>query len=113
MSMKINAAIQLLPLKSHRDKIALIDAAIKLIADSGLPYQVCPFETVVEGESDQVYHLLRQIQDFTLASDCEELILNVKIHAGTSDLAIEDKMQKYSAASVYSSGITRVSNEGA
>lgn len=93
--MKINAAIQLLPLKGAADKISLIDHAISLIQKSGLSYKVCPFETVVEGEADQVYALIRNIQESTIKNGCEELLLNLKIHAGSRDLAISDKMQKY------------------
>jgi uncharacterized protein YqgV (UPF0045/DUF77 family) len=93
--MKINAALQLLPLVSSVDKIAVIDRAISVIAVSGLKYQVCPFETVVEGEADDVYTLIRKIQETVLKHGCEELLFNVKIHAANRDLFIADKMEKY------------------
>ena len=93
--MKINAAIQLLPLTSSNDKYAVIDDAIALIKKSGLTHQVCPFETAVEGDADAVYALIRRIQDHTLKSGCTELLLNVKIHAATRDLALDDKTGKY------------------
>jgi uncharacterized protein YqgV (UPF0045/DUF77 family) len=93
---KINAAIQLLPLKGEGDKYATIDKAIAMISNSGLTYKVCPFETVVEGESDAVYALIRRIQDETLRNGCDELLINVKIHAAKRDLAIEEKVGKYS-----------------
>jgi uncharacterized protein YqgV (UPF0045/DUF77 family) len=96
--MKINAAIQLLPLKGKEDKIVLIDKAIKLIQDSGLPYKVCPFETVVEGPPDEVFTLIRSIQDTTLTSGCDELLINIKIHAANRDLQIGDKLEKYEKA---------------
>jgi uncharacterized protein YqgV (UPF0045/DUF77 family) len=92
---RINAAIQLLPLKGEGDKYATIDKAISMIRESGLTYKVCPFETVVEGSSDAVYALIRRIQEDTLKNGCEELLINVKIHAATRDLAILDKLQKY------------------
>jgi uncharacterized protein YqgV (UPF0045/DUF77 family) len=92
---KINAAIQLLPLKGEGDKYGTIDKAISMISESGLVYKVCPFETVVEGDSDAVYSLIRRIQEETLKNGCEELLINVKIHAGKRDLAIQDKLQKY------------------
>lgn len=94
--MKINAAIQLLPLKHSCNKYEIIDKAIALINASGLNHKVCPFETVVEGESEAVYALIRQIQQSTLQSGCDEMLINIKIHAASRDLAFEEKLEKYS-----------------
>lgn len=93
--MIINAAIQLLPLESKGSRYEAIDQAITLIRESALPYKVCPFETVVEGPSDKVFALLQKIQETALASGCEELLLNVKIHAANRDLHFAEKLEKY------------------
>ena len=93
--MKINAAIQLLPLKTNEERYAVVDKAIELINKSGLNYKVCPFETVVEGESKSVYDLIQQIQTDILKTGCDELILNIKIHAANRDLAFQEKLAKY------------------
>lgn len=92
---KINAALQLLPTKCSVDRIALVDKAILLIHESGLPYKVCPFETVVEGEPEAIYALIDAIRKETLNGGCEELLINVKIHAAVGDLYFEDKLEKY------------------
>jgi uncharacterized protein YqgV (UPF0045/DUF77 family) len=93
--MKINAAIQLLPLITTDERYLIIDKAIELINKSGLIYNVCPFETVVEGESDRVYALIQKIQSEILKNGCDELILNIKIHAANKDLHFQEKLQKY------------------
>jgi uncharacterized protein YqgV (UPF0045/DUF77 family) len=93
--MKINAAIQLLPLITTEEKYLIIDKAIELINKSGLIYKVCPFETVVEGESDRVYALIQKIQSEILKNGCDELILNIKIHAANKDLHFQEKLKKY------------------
>ncbi|MBA2612224.1 MAG: thiamine-binding protein [Bacteroidetes bacterium] len=93
--MKINAAIQLLPLKTNEDRYSVVDKAIDLINKSGLNYKVCPFETVVEGEPDAVYKLIQQIQIEILKNGCDELILNIKIHAANRDLTFQEKLEKY------------------
>jgi uncharacterized protein YqgV (UPF0045/DUF77 family) len=93
--MKINAAIQLLPLAATTNKFEVIDKAIALISASGLHYKVCPFETVVEGSADEVYALIRQIQETTLKNGCSELLINIKIHAAARDLLFEEKLEKY------------------
>jgi uncharacterized protein YqgV (UPF0045/DUF77 family) len=91
----INAAIQLLPFPDNGSKIALIDQAIELIEKSGLNYQVCPFETVVEGSTEAVYALIQKIQENCLKSGCKELLLNIKIHAAVDSLNFKDKLEKY------------------
>ncbi len=91
----INAAIQLLPFPENGSKIALIDEAIELIEKSGLNYQVCPFETVVEGSSEAVYALIQKIQENCLKSGCKELLLNIKIHAANNSLSFKDKTEKF------------------
>jgi uncharacterized protein YqgV (UPF0045/DUF77 family) len=92
---KINIAIQLLPLNGSADAISLIDKAIELIAKSGLVFQVCPFETVVEGEPYDIYQLVEQIRITALSSGCEELIINLKLHSANRSVFIHDKMEKY------------------
>lgn len=93
--MQINAAIQLLPLGAKENKFEIIDKAIALIHDSGLHYKVCPFETVVEGPSEAVYALIHNIQVATLGADCNELLINIKIHAATRNLSFSEKLEKY------------------
>jgi uncharacterized protein YqgV (UPF0045/DUF77 family) len=93
--MKINAAIQLLPIGAKENKYTLIDKAIDLIQNSGLNYKVCPFETVVEGTADAVYGLIKNIQAETLKHNCDELLINIKIHAANRDLSFSEKMEKY------------------
>ncbi|MES2680285.1 MAG: thiamine-binding protein [Bacteroidota bacterium] len=93
--MQINAAIQLLPLVTDENRYDVVDKAIALIGQSGLSYKVCPFETVVEGSSEKVYGLIRKIQEEILKNGCEELILNIKIHAANRELSFEEKLEKY------------------
>lgn len=95
--LKINVAIQLLPTKCSADKIELIDKAIALIAASGLKHLVCPFETVVEGTYAQIFALVDDIRKSSLANGCEELLVNMKMHAGNKDLFFDDKLVKYSS----------------
>lgn len=93
--MKINAALQLLPLVTDEHRYHVVDKAIQMIQDSGLHYKVCPFETVVEGSPDAVYALIRHIQTEILDMGCDELLLNIKIHAANRDLSFSEKLEKY------------------
>lgn len=92
---KINAAIQLLPIDTKEVRWDVVDKAIAIIKQSGLNYKVCPFETVVEGSMKEVMNLIEKIKDASLEKDCAEILINIKIHAATRDLAFEEKLVKY------------------
>ena len=96
-ALKINVAIQLLPTKYSTDKIELIDKAIACINASGLKHLVCPFETVVEGTYAEIFKLVDDIRTTTLNNGCEELLINMKLHAAKKDLFFEDKIAKYNS----------------
>lgn len=93
--LKINVAIQLLPIITTSNTLDLIDKAIELIKQSKLKHLVCPFETVVEGTYTEIFELIDSIRQTTLNDGCEELIINIKIHAAKTDLFFDDKLVKY------------------
>ena len=92
---KINAAIQLLPIDTKEVRWDVVDRAIAVINNSGLNYKVCPFETVVEGTTSEILSLIEKIKNTALEKDCQEILINIKIHAATRDLAFEEKLEKY------------------
>lgn len=94
--MKINLAIQVIPKSSTVDMYNLIDRAIDEIAKSGLKYLVCPFETVVEGEYDEVMDLVKRTQEVCIEAGADEVIVNLKIHrSAKNDLYFDDKIEKF------------------
>ena len=93
---KINLAIQVLPFSTSEDKYAIIDKAIELIQKSSLKHVVCPFETVVEGNYEEVMNLVGAIKTNCLLAGADDLIINLKLHARKdADTLIDDKMEKY------------------
>ena len=96
MKNQINLAIQVLPRSASIKTYDLVDVAIELIQKSGLNYQVCPFETVIEGGYDEVMKLVKDIHEAVYASGAEEMITNIKIQTRhNQDVYIDDKMNKY------------------
>ena len=94
--LKVNLAIQVLPFSESEDKYVIIDKAIAVIAESGLKYVVCPFETVVEGTYDEVMEVVQDIKHSCLLAGAEDLIINLKLHARKDKHAlIDDKLEKY------------------
>ncbi|RYD50953.1 MAG: thiamine-binding protein [Sphingobacteriales bacterium] len=96
----VNLAIQFLPLRhSQETAYTIIDAAIQVVKQSGLPYTVGPFETTIEGSYEQVMNLLEQMQLAARNAGAEELLINMKLHRNFShDLHITDKTGKYLSA---------------
>jgi uncharacterized protein YqgV (UPF0045/DUF77 family) len=93
---KLNIAIQVLPEAEGKIKYELVDAAIEAIKETGLRYRVCPFETVVECEYDQLPGLLEIVHRACKDAGAEKMLTNLKIQVNfSSDVSIEDKMEKY------------------
>ncbi len=96
MENQINAAIQVLPQSKEKHIYAIVDEAIDEIRNSGLNYQVCPFETVVEGNYSQIMKLVEKIKDRCFKAGSDDLLINIKIQARKSgDVTIDEKMYKY------------------
>ncbi|BDD01052.1 thiamine-binding protein [Persicobacter psychrovividus] len=92
----VNVAVQVLPSAKDIHPYTLVDAGIEAIQNSGLTYEVCPFETVIEGPYDEVMALVKQVQQACYAAGAEQIITNIKIQTRRSaDVSIEDKIGKY------------------
>jgi len=93
---KINLALQVLPKGKNIDVYKVVDKAIEVIAASGVKYMVCPFETVMEGEYEELMHIVSKAQDACYQADAEEVLVYIKIQRNfTADVFIDDKLQNY------------------
>lgn len=96
MRTKINAAIQVLPQANGIHPYHLVDKAIEVIQQSGLNYKVCPFETVVEGEYDEVMSLIKKVHEACYLAGTQTMMTYIKIQSSAlNDVTIADKMEKY------------------
>lgn len=96
MNKQINLAIQILPRSKEIHPYDIVDKAIEVIKKSGVKYMVCPFETVMEGNYDELMKIVEEIHEVCYNAGAEDIICNIKIQsnkAGT--VTIEDKMHKY------------------
>jgi len=91
---KINAAIQVLP-QGVDDVYAVVDSAIAIIAQSGVKYRVCPFETVIETDWQKAMQIIEDVKNEVLKKAPSTLI-NLKLQAAAEkDVSIEEKTNKY------------------
>lgn len=91
----VNVALQVLPTSAAKHPYALVDEAIRIIAESGLKYRVTPFETVMEGEYDRIMQVVKLAQEACYAAGADSLMTYIKIQSAQADVTIEDKVGKY------------------
>lgn len=96
------AEIQCLPTPAGngQSRYAHVDAAIAVVAESGLRHEVGPLGTSFEGPPDAVWTVLRSAHEATLAAGAEGVVSVMKVAeggAGGSDSGpgIDDLVGKF------------------
>ena len=93
---QVNVAVQVLPSSRSADPYSIVDEAIAIIHNSGIPYRITPFETVMEGEYDRLMEIVKQVQLACYKAGADSIMCYVKIQSNMSaDVTISDKMGKY------------------
>ena len=96
MDHKINLALQIIPKSDKHDLYTLVDKAIEVIQNSGLKYEVCPFETVMEGGYEEILAVVKKAQTACFVAGAEELLVNIKMQVRKDgSVTIEEKTGKY------------------
>jgi len=95
MTNTVNIALQILPTSKSIHPYQLVDKAIEIIANSGLKYRVTPFETVMEGNYDEIMIVVKKAQQACYEAGAESLMTYLKIQSSLEDVTIDDKMEKY------------------
>ena len=88
--------LQVVPVKGEKPGYEIIDAAINVIKNAGIRYEVCPFETVMEGEYDQLMEILKKAQEKCFETGAHSILSNIKIEwHHDRDASIDEKITKY------------------
>jgi uncharacterized protein YqgV (UPF0045/DUF77 family) len=69
------------------EKYAHIEAAIRVVQESGLHYEVSPLGTTFEGEPDTVWPLLRRVHEACLNAGANSLVSVVKVEQAKGESA--------------------------
>jgi uncharacterized protein (TIGR00106 family) len=67
------------PLGTEDNPYAHVEAAIKVIQDSGLKYEVGALGSTVEGEPDELWALMRKVHEACLAAGAKSLVSVIKV----------------------------------
>jgi uncharacterized protein (TIGR00106 family) len=86
--------LQVLPFPPGTAEVryAHVEAAIAVIAASGLRYEVGPLGTSVEGEPDEVWPLVRAVHEATLASGSDAVVSVIKVEQ-TRDRSVQPTIE--------------------
>jgi len=95
MNKTVNIALQVLPTSATIHPYEIVDKAIEVIAASGLRYKVTPFETVMEGNYDEIMEVVKQAQEACYEAGADSMMTYIKIQTSKGDVSIDDKMHKY------------------
>lgn len=89
---KATIGIQIVPKSKSLDTYALVDAAIDVIQQSGIKHQITPFETVMEGDYDQLMNIAKQAEQAVLNAGADECLVYYRIHyRKDGDVTFEEK----------------------
>ena len=91
--MKASLALQVLPLSQGVDRTAIIDQVIAYLQAQSVTMVVTPFETVLEGEFDELMRILKEALEVA-GQESDNVFTNVKINVGEI-LSIDEKLEKY------------------
>jgi uncharacterized protein YqgV (UPF0045/DUF77 family) len=86
-------SVQVVPLCD--DPYPVVDRAIAAIQASGVRYQVCPMETVLEGTLDACLAAARAAHEACFVAGAQRAVTYIKISDGVGGSTIDEKMAKY------------------
>lgn len=90
----IIAAFQVLP-SGVEDGYGCVEAAIAVVQQSGLPYDVSSFETTVEGEYDELMDLIKRAQQACFDFGASSVLCNIKVANTPAGTTIADHIGKF------------------
>lgn len=89
-------SIQIIPkLEDSNASYSYVDAAISVIEDAGIKYQVSPLETTMEGELSELLSIIKQMNEMMMEMGAINVISQVKILYQPSGITSETLTEKY------------------
>jgi uncharacterized protein YqgV (UPF0045/DUF77 family) len=89
-------SVQIIPKTKHIEEvIPAVDAAIKVIDESGIKYQVQPLETTMEGDLNQLLMIVQKMNEKMIEIGCHNVITQMKILYQPQGIAMDVLTEKY------------------
>lgn len=93
----IVAELTITPL-TDEDLTPFIDAAVDVIKNSGLKYEVDAMGTTIEGEIDQIFDVVRNAHEAVKRLGAERVMTEIRIDDRASGVTIEEEVDSYRAS---------------
>ena len=89
---KVTIGIQIIPKSENDTTYELVDKAIEVIQASGIKHQITPFETVMEGQYEDIMSTCEKAQKAVLDAGANECLVYYRIHyRKDGDVTFEEK----------------------
>lgn len=89
---KVTLGIQIVPKSIKKQTYDLVDEAIEVIQKSGVKHIITPFETVMEGEYDELMAISKKAEQAVLDAGADECLVYYRIHYRKGeDVTFEEK----------------------
>ena len=89
-------SIQILPkTKNGEDVIPYVDEAIKVIAESGVKFEVHPLETTMEGELKDLLAIVVKMNERMMEIGSSNVISQIKVLYQPTGIEMDDLTEKY------------------
>lgn len=89
-------SIQIIPKTPHgEDVIPYVDAAIAVIEESGVPFQVSPLETTMEGDLPKLLSIVQKMNERMIEKGSPSIISQVKILYKQDGASMDKLTEKY------------------
>lgn len=91
----ITMSFQVVPLVEESRLYSVVDEAIAVVAESGVPYEVGAFETTMEGDIDHLWQIVCKAQQACLQSGASRVMTTIKMDLAPQGTTIGEKIDKY------------------
>ncbi|ASK61020.1 hypothetical protein CFK37_01725 [Virgibacillus phasianinus] len=89
-------SIQIIPkTKNGEDVIPYVDAAIAVINESAVKYEVHPLETTMEGDLPELMAVIEKMNEKMVQLGCESIISQVKVFYKPNGASMNELTVKY------------------
>ena len=76
----VTIGIQIVPKSDLLQTYDLVDKAIDVIQASNIKHTITPFETVMEGDYDEIMELCKKAEQAVLTAGADECLVYYRIH---------------------------------
>lgn len=89
-------SIQIIPTVPHGENVYhYVDAAIKVIEEAGIKYEVNPLETTMEGDMAELMAVVQKMNDTLVEKGANKIISQIKVLYVPTGITADSLTEKY------------------